>query len=90
MASFFVGQRVRIIYTHPSHAEFLGREATITEPSIYLNAWRLSVDGIGAHAQNGTPFAADEDGLEPLIPPGMESLAETLALWLPEDERASA
>jgi hypothetical protein len=26
--------------------------------------------------------------LEPIIPPGMESLSETLALWLPEGETA--
>ena len=100
MSAFYVGQRVRMArclgngtangtaVRVPRGAEgvivgFVNWPAgTIAnDGSTYrrhANA-RINYDGYGRRGSH-------TDQLEPILPEGMESLADTLALWLPEGE----
>jgi hypothetical protein len=82
MSRFYVGQRVRLVKAH--HAENVGLEGFIE--ALYPEEWRLNGTS-NCRVNYGRPVRGNgthTDCLEPIIPPGMESLEETLALWQPE------
>lgn len=80
MSRFYVGQRVRVRET--ALAEYRGMECAVVEVIEFEDylcgpALRLDCNGFA-------DFCGLQDDVEPIVPPGMESLAETLALWQPE------
>lgn len=94
MAAFYVGQRVRIVRCY-RFFEFLGKEATVTGGPVdgfdhgkAYTGYLLNVDGLGELTPDGRRICNSSDQLEPIVPPGMESLEETLALWQPESVAA--
>jgi len=72
MATYFVGQRVRIVLIW-SHPELLGREGRITGPfeecwsPFYgiWHGWPLDI-----RTSNGDQVVAEEEALEPILPSG--------------------
>ena len=88
--SFYMGQRVRI--NAPAARFFHGLEATVQGANVRatfadFTGYALHVDGIGTQ-YSGHRIVAPANELVPITPPGMESLAETLALWEPVGEHA--
>lgn len=88
--SFYIGQRVRLRYVRESlhPAWFAGAEGMIAARNHpvadfngYVYHWHVITDG-GAH---GVPI---EDQLEPILPPGLESLEEINALYEPIEVHA--
>lgn len=88
MATFKVGQRVRIIngtplsLCGPNAQSVVGREATILGPlKQYRNAHTqdlysghlIAIDGIGPAAPSGLPYAAPPEWLAPLTDPKAEA-----------------
>ena len=68
MATYFVGQRVRIVKT--ASRKYLGCEARIWDHARVTGEWRLDVDGHGRRWPSGRYFTADEDQIEPILPDG--------------------
>ena len=89
MSAFYVGQRVRV---RCSVSFCDGQETFIRELGVI--AYDGYVPYVGAEVSipyNGGPkgwCVFEYHELEPILPEGMESLADTLALWLPEGELA--
>jgi hypothetical protein len=69
MATFFVGQRVRIVGCETKEMRhFVGHEGRIISPcNVYPGNWDVS----GAeHARCGTPCSWEEEHLEPIVSSG--------------------
>ena len=84
--NFYVGQRVRIVAC-VSVPALVGAETLITEPE---QAHWSPVEGgwMGYGVAINPNFKPSGDALRPEVPEGMESLADTLALWQPEQVAA--
>lgn len=85
MTAFYVGQRVRVV-RNVSQMRSLDRV-------IGLESFVVSVDaphGWAGHtillAEYGSGLLFHPDDLEPILPPGLESLAEINALYEPSPE----
>lgn len=98
MSRFFLCQRVKVVACLDGD-DFrpIGREGTINELNCYDTldrmGWGVTIPGLAPLPEGGCVW--DETGwvfldgeIEPLTPPGMEPLADALALWLPEGETA--
>lgn len=91
MSAFYIGQRVRIVRTDKCpealqrEATVIGslREALLKDGHTYFG-YEISVDGIGRFSPRGNWYCFPAEYLEPIIPPGLESLAEINALYEPE------
>lgn len=68
MATFFVGQRVRVVRVIEAQ-EALGREGRIIGRIHSHECWAVSVDGIGPRYK-GVRYGFDDDQLEPILPDG--------------------
>jgi len=89
MATFYVGQRVRIKWS-PNRPQMIGAEARIAckspEP---FHDWDIEVDGFPGRFAHGL-WAAKSDQLEPIQPEGHKTVEWSECLWVPEHLREVA
>lgn len=95
MATFTVGQRVRIVKTYHDHS-FKGREATIIATnqsgfSRYTGEWcegyyHLNVDGIGPRGDTGLRLCVAGEQLAPLTDPKAEQFLASIRKLKPLHE----
>lgn len=90
MATFRVGQRVRIVKSHRGFLQ--GREATIIGSlecgcSTYTNeiywGFPLEVDGVGRIGISGFPIAVRPEWLEPIQPERNQMVEWSECAWQP-------
>lgn len=101
MARFYVGQRVRILYSN-GWPELAGQEGTVVEPTedgglSGASEWRVAPDCWGTHLApykcplGASIFAPNSSQLEPLYdghtPVSWESMKD---LWVPEEALCKA
>ena len=94
MATFYVGQRVRL--ARPNYAENAGLEGAITSFDSFPVGTNFA-DGISEYASNctvlfdnGHEHACDTDQLEPIQPEGHKTVEWNACLWQPEHLREVA
>lgn len=89
MATFYVGQAVRCVHpwsgcgSVPSWREIAGREAVVVGFGVNQHPRKLGQPRVDVSVK-GEVYWMPPYGLEPIIPEGMESVEESLALWQPE------
>ena len=89
MATFYVGQRVRIKLCSVMTA-MTGAEALIVRQSIKADEdWDIKVDGFPGRFDHGL-WAARSDELEPIQPEGHKTVEWNACLWRPEHLREVA
>ena len=97
MATFYVGQRVRIVGA-VLLPQFVGKEAVIASPLMAAKhrptgrEWcghRLNVTGVGTHFA-GARLCFAPDQLEPIQPEGHKTVEWNACLWRPEHLREVA
>ena len=100
MATFYVGQRVRIVRSL-NWPELAGEEGTIvgrsgTPGREGLSQWHVAPDCWGTHVAPGSVahsrdrFAPNSDQLEPIQPEGHKTVEWSECLWMPEHLREVA
>ncbi len=84
MATFRVGQRVRIVNAIAEHRWAIGREATVTGPLDWFGEHPLKIDG------ELEEWTAAPACLAPIQPEGWKVVDWSSCLWMPEHMRETA
>ena len=85
MSKFFVGQRVRLVYSdNPRLKRFVGKEAIlIARCNVFQHCWDVDVEG-NRSVLDGVPFSWHEVHMEPILDrPAMSSWDAMRDLGLP-------
>jgi hypothetical protein len=87
MATFYVGQRVRIVYCkYPElFGDFAGRQGTVTGfgPCIEGPGNAVLIDGEPERRNDGRKFWFLSEQLEPIQPEGYKTVEWSECLWQP-------
>jgi len=98
MAKFFVGQKVRILWSH-GWPELAGQEGRIVGTGVYhprsphagKQCWLVAPDSWGSctapkiSSNGGNEFGAMDTQLEPIIPEGMKPVEWEDCEWQPDE-----
>lgn len=100
MSAFYIGQRVRLVAARTASGhQHLGWIATVAQSSPVIKGWSFDctaktlevvTDDLVIRYDNGEEGTVKAWQVEPIIPPGLESLEEINELWQTEPETVRA